>query len=213
VTNENLAGSLRLVAVTDDRVLEGRDPVALLLAAVQGGATAVQLRLKQVSPRELSLLTRRLVGAASVPVIVNDRLDVALAAGAQGVHLGADDFPVDRARRIAPDGFVIGASVGDPDEAARAGAADYWGVGPWRTTGTKADAGPALGEEGFARLVRLAAGRPCVAIGAVRPADVPLVRRAGGVGVAVVSGLFADPDPAAAARRYLTNEASPRSTR
>jgi len=213
VATENLAASLRLVAVTDDSVLGRRDPVALLLAAVLGGATAIQLRLKQASPRELLLLTRRLLAGTSVPVIVNDRFDVALAAGARGVHLGADDLPVDRARRIAPAGFVIGASVGDAEEAARAGAADYWGIGPWRATGTKADAGPALGEDGFARLLALAGGRPCVAIGAVRPEDVPVVRRAGGAGVAVVSGIFADPDPAAAARRYLTSEASLPSTR
>jgi len=141
-------------------------------------------------------------------VIVHDRLDVALAAGAAGVHLGADDFPVDRARRIAPTGFVIGASVGTPTEAAEAEAADYWGIGPWRATGTKATLVPALGEEGFARLVRLAAGRPAIAIGAVRPEDVPLVRRAGGAGVAVVSGILGESDPAAAARRYLTSEAS-----
>jgi thiamine-phosphate pyrophosphorylase len=185
----------------------------LLVEAVRGGATLVQLRLKEVSPGELLALARRLMREVRVPVIVNDRLDVALAAGAAGVHLGAEDFPIDRARRIVPPGFVIGASVGDPTEAAEATAADYWGIGPWRATGTKADAGPALGEDGFARLVRLAAGRPAIAIGAVRPEDVPLVRRAGGAGVAVVSGIFADPDPATAARRYLTSEGSPRSTR
>ncbi len=206
VSNENLAASLRLVAVTDDGVLAGRDPVAAAVQAVRGGATAVQLRLKGASPRELLGLARALLASVAVPVFINDRIDVALAAGARGVHLGAGDFPIDRARRISPARFVIGASVGDPDEAARAAAADYWGIGPWRATATKAGAGPALGEAGFERLVRLANGKPCVAIGSVLPEDVPRVRLAGGAGVAVVSGIFGESDPAAAARRYVTSE-------
>jgi thiamine-phosphate pyrophosphorylase len=128
-----------------------------------------------------------------VPVLVNDRPDIALAAGAAGVHLGPDDLPVALARAIAPPGFVIGASVGSDAEAAAAVEADYWGIGPWRVTTTKADAGTGLGADGFARLTRLAqlaGGKPCLAIGAVRPDDVPLVHRAGGAGVAVVSGIL-----------------------
>jgi thiamine-phosphate pyrophosphorylase len=97
---------------------------------------------------------------------------------------------------------VIGASVGSPAEAAGARGADYWGVGPWRVTTTKGDAGAALGAGGFGAIVRLAGGIPCVAIGAVRPEDVREVRRAGGAGVAVVSGILASDDVEAAARRY-----------
>ena len=92
-----------------------------------------------------------------MPVIVNDRPDVALAVGAAGVHLGLDDLPVALARAIAPPGFVIGASVGSEGEAAAAVEADYWGIGPWRVTTTKADAGAGLGADGFARLAHLAA--------------------------------------------------------
>lgn len=188
--------------VTDDRLVEGRDLVALCLAAERGGATAVQLRLKSATPRELVALARELVAALTVPLLLNDRPDVALAAAAAGVHLGPDDLPVSLARAIAPPEFLIGASVGSEDEAGPAAAADYWGIGPWRETATKGDAGGGLGVEGFARLVRLAGGRPCVAIGSVTPADVPLVRSAGGAGVAVASGLLGADNIEAAARAY-----------
>lgn len=190
--------------VTDDRLVEGRDLIAIAGQAVAGGASSVQLRLKQASPRELVVLARALVDALAVPVLVNDRPDVAIAAGAAGVHLGPDDLPVARARALAPPGFVIGASVGSSEEAAGAQAADYWGIGPWRVTTTKADAGDGLGREGFARLVRLAGGRPCLAIGAVRPEDAPLIATAGGAGVAVASGILAASDVRAAAASYVT---------
>jgi thiamine-phosphate pyrophosphorylase len=190
--------------VTDDRLVEGRDLLALGRAAERGGATAMQLRLKRATPRELVGLARELIAALSIPIVVNDRPDVALAAGAAGVHLGPDDMPVHLVRRIAPAEFVIGASVGSAAEAEAALEADYWGVGPWRITTTKSDAGAGLGAEGFARLVRQAAGRPCLAIGGVTPEDVPEVRSAGGAGVAVASGILAGDDVEAATRRYVT---------
>jgi thiamine-phosphate diphosphorylase len=185
--------------VTDDRLLAGRDPVDLARQAVQGGVTAVQLRL--MAPRELLALARRLRKAIEVLVIVNDRPDVAAAAGL-GVHLGPDDLAVELAKRIMPPGTLIGASVGSADEARGALDADYWGVGPWRVTDTKADAGSSLGAEGFRRIVALSGGRPCLAIGGVRPEDVPAVLAAGGAGVAVVSGILGAADIEAAARRY-----------
>ena len=148
------------MVVTDDALLAGRDLAELGRAVERGGASAIQLRLKQVCPRELAAAARRLLGAVTIPVVVNDRPDVALAVGAAGVHLGSEDLPVALARRIAPPGFVIGASVGSADEAAAAAGADYWGIGPWRVTATKGDAGDALGPEGFARLARVSGGRP-----------------------------------------------------
>jgi thiamine-phosphate pyrophosphorylase len=191
--------------VTDDRLLEGRDLLALALAAERGGATSVQLRLKRASPREQVERARALVGALGIPVLVNDRPDIALAAGAAGVHLGPDDLPVALARRVAPPGFIIGASVGSVDEAAAAVEADYWGIGPWRATATKGDAGEALGADGFRRLVAVSGGKPCIAIGAVRPEDVPLVLAAGGSGVAVVSGILGEADVEQATRRFATS--------
>jgi thiamine-phosphate pyrophosphorylase len=201
----NLAALLRVMLVTDDRLVAGRDLVDLCRAAVRGGATSVQLRLKLATPRELLAAAGALVSALDVPVLINDRLDVALAAGAAGVHLGPDDLPVRLARNAAPTGFLIGASVGSAGEAAGGLGADYWGVGPWRATSTKADAGDALGREGFAAIVALAAGLPCVAIGGVVPEDVAAIRVAGGSGVAVASGILNLPDVEAAARRFLTS--------
>ncbi len=187
--------------VTDDRLLSGRDVLEVSRAAVRGGVTSVQLRLKLAAPTELLGLARALREDLGVPVIINDRADVAVAAGC-GVHLGPDDLPVRLARRILRPGLAVGASVGVLEEVVPAAEADYWGIGPWRVTGTKADAGVALGADGFGRIVALAGGRPCVAIGGVRPEDVPAVRDAGGAGVAVVSGILGAPDPEAAARRY-----------
>lgn len=198
----NLASLLTLMLVTDDALVAGRDLPGLARAAERGGATAVQLRLKRASARELSAAARVLRDAVRVPVLVNDRLDVALAAGAAGVHLGPDDLPAELARRIAPPGFIIGASVGSPEEAPAARGADYWGVGPWRATGTKADAGEALGPEGFRRIAALAGRIPCVAIGGIRPEDTGPVHAAGGAGVAVVSGILGAEDVETAARRY-----------
>jgi thiamine-phosphate pyrophosphorylase len=187
--------------VTDDRLVAGRDLVDLARRAVRGGVTAVQLRLKEASALELLALARSLRDALPVPVLVNDRPDVAAIAGL-GVHLGSDDLPVDFARPLLAPGAILGASAGSPEEAATVEGADYWGVGPWHATSTKPDAGLALGPVGFRRIVSLAGGRPCLAIGGIRPEDVPAVLSAGGAGIAVVSGLLAEPDIEAAARAY-----------
>jgi thiamine-phosphate pyrophosphorylase len=198
----NVAGLLRLMLVTDDTVLAGRDLITLARAAERGGITSLQLRLKHAAPRDQVALARALIGALSVPVLINDRPDVALAAGAAGVHLGPGDLPAHLTRRIGPPSFIIGVSVGSAGEALTAGDADYWGVGPWRVTGTKADAGAALGAEGFARIVALSGGRPCIAIGGIGPGDVAEVRAAGGAGVAAVSAILGADDVEVAARRF-----------
>jgi thiamine-phosphate pyrophosphorylase len=205
---DNVAALLRLMLVTDDRLVQGRGLIALALAAERGGVTSVQLRLKRAEARELAQLVRGLVQALTVPVLVNDRPDVALATGAAGTHLGPDDMPVELVRRIAPPGFIIGSSVGSEAEAGRAGEADYWGIGPWRDTATKENAGTGLGVAGFQRLVALANGKPCIAIGGVRPQDVPIVMAAGGTGVAVVSGILGVDDVEVAARAYVTTPPS-----
>jgi thiamine-phosphate pyrophosphorylase len=202
---ENLADTLRLLLVTDDALLGDRDPVAVCQAAVRGGVTAVQLRLKLATDRELLLLARRLLATLSVPLFINDRLDVALAAGAAGVHLGPDDLAPELARRIVPPGFLIGASVGSLDEVQRGRAADYWGLGPLHATRTKLDAGPPLGISGAQILLAAAAGRPSVLIGGVRPDDLPAARAAGFAGVAVAGGILAAVDVERAAARYAAS--------
>jgi thiamine-phosphate pyrophosphorylase len=188
--------------VTDDAFLRGRDPVALIQAAAQGGITSVQLRLKRATAADLAQIGRALLQAIGIPLIINDRMDVALAIGAHGVHLGPDDMPVPLARRIAPPGFIIGASVGLESELANGVDADYWGIGPWSVTSTKNAAGAALGAAGFARIRAHAGDRPCIAIGGIRPGDVAYALAAGAAGVAVVSGILGAEDTAAAARRY-----------
>lgn len=188
--------------VTDDALLAGRPLRPLLEAAVRGGVTSVQLRLKRATAAELVALARELVAALPVPVLVNDRPDVVLAAGAAGVHLGPDDLPPALARRILGPAAVIGASVGTAAEVRAGEAADYWGIGPWRATGTKHDAGDAIGAAGFRTLQQRAGTRPCVAIGGLRPEDVPAALAAGAAGVAVISGILAAPDPERAAATY-----------
>jgi thiamine-phosphate pyrophosphorylase len=208
----NVAALIRLMLVTDDALLEGRDPVALARAAERGGVTSVQLRLKHATARRQVTVARALVEALRIPVLVNDRPDVALAAGAAGVHVGPDDLPVPLVRRIVPPGFIIGASVGSEAEAAAAGGADYWGIGPWAASGTKADAGEPLAPGAFRRLVALSGGIPCIAVGGVEPNDVDRVAAAGGAGVAVAAGILAGADVESAARRYATQSFRSRRT-
>jgi thiamine-phosphate pyrophosphorylase len=198
----NVAGLVRLMLVTDDELIGRRDLVELARAAQAGGITSLQVRLKHMPARLLVDLVKTLVAALEIPVLVNDRPDIALAAGAAGVHLGPDDLPVALARRLASPGFIIGASVGSDAESEAAGEADYWGVGPWRVSATKADAGAALGPDGFRRLAVLAGGRPCIAIGGVLPDDVAQVAGNGGKGIAVVSGILRSGNVEGAAREY-----------
>lgn len=198
-----LARALRLMLVTDDRLVGDRDLVELCLAAEAGGVTSIQLRLKHLGSRRLLALARALRRAVRVPLLVNDRVDVALAAGADGAHLGPDDLAIAWARRIVPGGFWLGGSVGTEAEVSGAAEADYWGLGPVRATSTKENAGMALGVEGFERLARLSAvTRPCVAIGGIRPDDVGPLFAAGAGGVAVASGILGADDVQAAAERY-----------
>lgn len=191
------------MVITDPVLLEGRDGVAVCQRAVRGGATIIQVRAKGVAATLVAAFTRALVGALPVPVIVNDRVDVALAAGAAGAHLGQEDVPVDALRPHLPPGFLLGISVGSPAEAdrVRGWPADYWSVGPCFATGTKPDAGAALGPAGFAALARAARpGVPVLGIGGVTAAGARELVRAGAAGVAVIAAVLGAPDPERAAR-------------
>ena len=192
-------GTLRLVAITDDLRDGPRGLVARAQAAVRGGTTMIQVRLKDADARTLVEVTRALVGVLTVPVIVNDRCDVALAAGAAGVHLGPEDVPASAIRRIVPTGFLIGASVGSREEVPLADGADYVGVGPLYATTTKLDAGAALGIVGLRDLVQRV-GLPAVAIGGITPTNARAAFDAGVIGIAAIRAVFSAPDPEAAAR-------------
>lgn len=198
----NLAEQLRLMLVLDIPLLGTRDPVEVARQAVQGGVTSVQLRWKDGAPRDQVALATQLRAALAVPLLINDRPDIALAAGCAGVHLGGDDLPIALARRIAPPGFIIGASVGDEAEAAASSGADYVGIGPWRPTTTKSDAGAALGSEGVRRLLSFVKV-PAIVIGGVRPAEVAEILTTGAVGVAVAGGILTSSKVEEAAHRYL----------
>jgi len=189
------------MVITDPGLLAGRDPVTVCRAAVQGGATMVQVRGKDASVRDLVSLTRALTAELAVPVLVNDRVDVALVAGAAGAHLGQDDVPLDAVQPHVPAGFILGISVGSPSEAerARASQADYWSIGPCYATTNKPDAGPPLGPEGFAALARLAPDVPVIGIGGITAANAAALAQAGAVGVAVIHAVLGAADPRAAA--------------
>jgi len=197
------------MVITDPVLLKGRDAVAVCSAAVRGGATAVQVRWKDGTPAEILELTLALVAALPVPVLVNDRVDIALAAGAAGAHLGWEDVPLDALRPHVPPGFLLGISVGSDDEAARAPArADYWSIGPCFASPTKQDAGPPLGPEGFAALARLAPdGIPVLGIGGITAANARAIVAAGAAGVAVIGGVLGAADPEESARQ-IRNAAS-----
>lgn len=203
VSRSSIRDHLTLIAITDD-VRDGVDGlVRRAESAVRGGATMVQLRLKDVDARELVDIARAFVARLPVPVIVNDRADVALAAGAAGVHVGTDDIPAAALRRVAPLDFIIGASVGSDDEVPLAVGADYVGIGPVFPTTSKVDAGAAIGPAEFTRLARQT-GLPAVAIGGIDADNYRLALGAGADGVAVIRAIFAAPDPERAARALLS---------
>ncbi len=177
-------------------LVSSHDDVSLLPALAGAGIDGFQVRDKEATTRELVELARVVIGSvrpAGCVVVVDDRLDVALATGADGVHLGAHDLPVDRAAALAP-GLHVGATCRDRADVARAAAAGatYAGVGPVFATATKAGLPAPLGPTG----VRAAAGvLPLVAIGGIGPGRVAPVIEAGAHGVAVLGALWREPDP------------------
>jgi thiamine-phosphate pyrophosphorylase len=193
---------LRLYLVTDG----ARDVGPVVRAAVAGGVTAVQLRDPTATGRQLREAAAALLdvlAGTGVPLIVDDRLDVALAAGAQGTHLGQHDLPVEDARRLAGPDHLLGWSAADEAEMAPltgwpAGTVDYLGVGPVTATPTKPDAGRPIGLDGLARACRLTT-LPCVAIGGIDAGNAGDAMAAGAAGVAVVSAICAAADPERAA--------------
>lgn len=194
---------LRLLAIVDPDVLRGRDLVVAARAAEAGGATAVQLRMKRAGAGAMLAAARRLRAELTVPLYVNDRADVAWAAQAHGVHVGAEDPPAHALRSVAPGALLIGVSVGSPAEAdaARRAQPDYWSIGSVFATASKPDAGLAIGVSGFRSLAALApAGMPVIGIGGITADNAGELMRAGAAGVAVISAIFAAPDIERAAR-------------
>lgn len=196
-------GALAVYVVTSNGLAPGRGHRDIAVAAIEGGATALQLRAPELSDEQLQPLASDLAERcreARVLFVVNDRVDVAARAGA-GVHVGQGDDPSEARRRIGPEA-VLGISVSSPGqavEAERAGA-DYLGVTVW-STATKPEAAP-VGIEGL-RAVVDATSLPVVAIGGIEAENATEALEAGAVGVAVVSAVGAAPDPVAATRRLV----------
>jgi thiamine-phosphate pyrophosphorylase len=196
--------ALDLYVVTDETLGRGRSHAEIAKLACAGGVDAIQLRDKCCSMRELCRTGREIRGITrktGTLFIVNDRLDVALACGADGVHLGQGDLRVDVARQIAPRRFVIGISVGNPGEAvvAEEDGADYVALSPLFSTASKDDAGPGHGLMAL-REIRAAVSIPVIAIGGISRENVSAVIGAGADGVAVISAVVGQPDITAAAR-------------
>lgn len=188
-----LAPRLALHVLTDHALSRGRDLLTVARAALDGGATVLQLRNKTASTRTLveeAVALRALTHERGALLIVNDRIDVALAVDADGAHVGQDDMPAALARQLLGPERILGVSAGNLEEAAGAvlAGADYLGVGPIYATGSKADAGPAVGT---ALLQELSTrySLPLVAIGGITAENVSAVIHAGATGAAVISAV------------------------
>jgi len=192
---ESASSRLLLHLVTDRSLSRGRSLVEVVAEAVAGGVTCVQLREKSCSTREFlqeALALKELLQPLGIPLIINDRVDIALAVRADGVHLGQTDMPINHARRLLGPDCLIGISaesVADAIEAEQQGA-DYIGISPVFSTPTKTDTAPALGLEGI-RQIRALVRIPLVGIGGINLTNSRQVIAAGADGVAVVSAIMA----------------------
>lgn len=198
---------LSLYLITDPDLCAEHGLVETVVAAVRGGVTVVQLRDKHASDPEMIAQSRRLKAAlagSGVPLIINDRLEVALAAGADGLHLGQDDGDVLEARQALGPDAILGLSVQTHEQLARVDPSrlDYLGLGPVFATPSKGDHARPIGFEGLAALVA-ANSLPSVAIGGLKAEHAAAVRAAGAQGAAVISAICGQPDPEAAARAFF----------
>ena len=192
-----------LYVVTDEKLSRGLTHAEIARRAVAGGADVIQLRDKDKSSRELYEIACEIreICRDRALFFVNDRLDIALAAGADGVHLGQDDLPIEAARRVAPQNFLIGISVGNAGEAlaAKSAGADYVAVSPVFSTPSKTDAGTGHGVAAI-REIRTAVTCPVIGIGGINADNAAELIDAGLDGVAVISAVVSAPDVTAAAQ-------------
>ncbi|MCF8104133.1 MAG: thiamine phosphate synthase [Desulfohalobiaceae bacterium] len=193
-----------LYLVTDQGACLGQELLEVIRQAVRGGVTAVQLREKQAQTRqfvELAGKVKALLADTPIPLVINDRVDVALAAGADGVHLGQEDMDVPDARKIMGPELILGLSVNAPEQVQEANKleVDYFGAGPIFPTPTKKDHKTPLGEQGLQVVVK-ASQKPVVAIGAITAENCPAVCKKGVAGIAVVSAICSAASPEKAAR-------------
>lgn len=207
-SNNSLVVDFNLYLITDRKQVAGGDLCLALEGALRGGVRAVQLREKDLNSRELFDLACRLRGLTSrygAKLLINDRLDIAMAVGADGVHLGESSMPVERVREIAGDGMFIGVSCHclSGAVAAREGGADFITFSPVYHTPSKAGYGDPVGTERLAEACRLLR-MPVFALGGIKPENVRAVMGHGAHGIALISAILAAQDPEAAAREILS---------
>jgi thiamine-phosphate pyrophosphorylase len=205
---ETLPLPFRLYVVTDRQQTAGRPLEEVLVAAARGGAGAIQLREKDLSARELYALGLRLQAALApyhVPLLINDRLDVALALDTAGVHLAGHSLPTAHARRILGPQKLLGVSTHSVEDARRAAAegADFVVFGPVFDTPSKMAYGPPQGLQHLREVIRQVP-IPVLAIGGIDATNLPQVMQAGAYGVAMIRAVLAAPDPGAATQRLYT---------
>lgn len=202
---EDMMKQIGKLHILTDTVLQSRfSHMEITRLAIAGGADTIQYRQKSGSTREMIEIARnmkQLCSEAGVTFIVNDRLDVAIAAEADGVHLGQDDFPIPMARELLGEGRIIGGSAATLDEARKclSEGAEYVGFGPVYPTSSKDDAGPVSGIDILKQVVEIIP-LPIIAIGGVGAENIPDVMRAGAHGIAVISAVCCQDDPEEATR-------------
>ncbi len=202
-----MAVDYTLYLVTDRAIPGDRAFFHAIEEALRGGVTILQLREKMASSREFyefAVRMKELAGVYQVPLIVDDRLDIALAVDADGLHVGQEDLPLDAARRILGPGKLLGYSVSTVPEAiyGEQHGADYLGAGPVYCTGSKANAGEPIGVEGL-KQIKQAVSIPVVGIGGIGPANAGTVKTAGVDGISVISAILGEQDTRGAAKRLV----------
>lgn len=206
-----------LYLVTDSHLSRGRSTEDIVKAAVAGGVTCVQLREKELETREFvnkAKELKKILQPLSIPLIVNDRIDVALAADADGIHLGQTDMNIKDARQIVGNNIIIGISAESLQDAidAQSQGADYIGISPVFNTVTKKDIAKPLGLEGITN-IKMHTAIPLVAIGGIKKDNITSVIAAGADAIAVVSAIVSADSPETSARELLTLISNARTNR
>jgi thiamine-phosphate pyrophosphorylase len=186
-----------LYLVTDRGILKGRSLFDAVAEAIRGGVSLLQLREKDVCSRDfyqIALKLKELANSCNVPLIINDRLDIALAVDADGLHIGQEDLPLEVARKLLGPGKILGYSVSNTAEAeyGEKNGADYLGAGPVYPTGSKLDTVDPIGTDGI-KVVKESVSIPVVAIGGVGLANAAEVKKSGVDGISVISAILDSP--------------------
>ncbi|SES64076.1 thiamine-phosphate diphosphorylase [Natronincola peptidivorans] len=203
-----MAVDYSLYLITDRHLVGTKDFFDSIAKALEGGVTLLQVREKDISSKEfydISLKLKKIAHAYNVPLIINDRLDIALAVDADGLHIGQSDLPIDVVRKILGESKILGYSVSTIQEAlyGQRMAADYLGAGAVFSTDSKADAGEAIGLEGLKKIVA-AVSIPVVGIGGISISNINKVKSTGADGISLISAILSQEDTCKAAKELIS---------